>query len=74
MRRILAQKHPNMKRILLLSALLIFSLKLTAQDSLAYLNEPPLVIKSLQGEITLDGKLGRMLPYSLFTLQAAGTT
>lgn len=46
----MARKSP------VLLALLLFSLNLAAQDSLQYLNAPPLVIKPLQGEITLDGK------------------
>lgn len=46
-----------MRKNLLLTALLFFAFKLTAQDSLAYLNEPPLVIKALNGEIILDGKV-----------------
>lgn len=46
-----------MRKSLLFTALLFFAFKLTAQDSLAYLNAPPLVIKALRGEITLDGKV-----------------
>ncbi len=46
-----------MRKHLLITALLFFAFKLTAQDSLAYLNAPPLVIKALRGEITLDGKV-----------------
>lgn len=40
-----------------LLALLAFTTKTMAQDSLSYLNEAPVVIKALQGEIILDGKV-----------------
>ncbi len=45
------------RKNLLILSLLTLTLNLSGQDSLTYLNQPPLTINRLQGEVILDGKV-----------------